>query len=170
MVANPHSASPAHGVNTAMPKPDLRPQQGFSPFEEGAAGGNPLLQGSEGFAGYAQMGQAMRRVSGERAPPTPSENGLHMEPPLPNDSANVALASSKGSRFAKFFDGNKNRDPVNARTQPSSGSPIGPSGGIRHDDHLVSNNGVNVNDNRAMAEIFNMLSNSAQVNPFLPII
>ncbi|KAF7436983.1 hypothetical protein PC9H_003817 [Pleurotus ostreatus] len=162
MVANPHSASPAHGINAAMPKPELRPQQGFSPFEEGAAGGNPMLQGSEGFASYSQMGQSMRRVSGERAPPIPSENGLHMESSLPNDTANVALASSKGSRFAKFFDGNKNRDPVNARAQPSSGSPIGPSGGIRHDDHLVGNNGINVNDNRAMAEIFNMLSNSAQ--------
>ncbi|KAG5221530.1 hypothetical protein IMY05_C4378000400 [Salix suchowensis] len=162
MVANPHSASPAHGINTAVPKPELRPQQGFSPFEEGAAGGNPLLQGSEGFTGYSQMGQSMRRVSGEHAPPTPSENGLHMESSLPNDTANVALASSKGSRFAKFFDGNKNRDPVNARAQPSSGSPIGPSGGIRHDGHLVGNNGINVNDNRAMAEIFNMLSNSAQ--------
>ncbi|KAL4267629.1 hypothetical protein AB1N83_002162 [Pleurotus pulmonarius] len=175
---NPHPGSRllAFGASSnAAPKPHSpmspssldppmvpNPHSGFSPFEEGAAGGNPLLQGSEGFAGYAQMGQAMRRVSGERAPPTPSENGLHMEPPLPNDSANVALASSKGSRFAKFFDGNKNRDPVNARTQPSSGSPIGPSGGIRHEDHLVSNNGVNVNDNRAMAEIFNMLSNSAQ--------
>ncbi|KAG9222963.1 hypothetical protein CCMSSC00406_0000348 [Pleurotus cornucopiae] len=162
MVANPHSASPAHGINAAMPKPELRPQQGFSPFEEGAAGGNPMLQGSEGFASYSQMGQSMRRVSGERAPPIPSENGLHVESSLPNDTANVALASSKGSRFAKFFDGNKNRDPVNARAQPSSGSPIGPSGGIRHDDHLVGNNGINVNDNRAMAEIFNMLSNSAQ--------
>ncbi|KAL0950976.1 hypothetical protein HGRIS_007724 [Hohenbuehelia grisea] len=104
-----------------------------------------------------------------RRPPQLTDNG-----PLPDHNAildpstNVALASSKGSRFAKFFDG-KGKDGAPPPPKLPAPSPIGsatlPSqASSRQDPGAPNAIGGVATEHRAMEDIFAMLSNSVQVN------
>ncbi|KII93485.1 hypothetical protein PLICRDRAFT_35702 [Plicaturopsis crispa FD-325 SS-3] len=149
------SHSPDIPFNSRASMPDnLRvQQQGFSPFDEASrtAFGHEQLRDPSNFAnGSDQLRRASAAAASDRSPfSTPIDPGY-------ND-----LNNGKGSRFAKFFDGKAREGPQPAARKPS-GFVSPPTAGHRQDsgafDAMMGGNP----DNRAMNDIFAMLSNSSQ--------
>ena len=179
---NPHQQSPLsdHPLNgdSSMQSPtgtstnqligsveSIRHQQMFAPFEDSSRQTLPL-EGARETKSMAQQPESIRRPTelnmypelGPHHDPAPFSTGLSQST---LDSANgpTAFASSKGSRFAKFFDGKTRDAPATTKSQSLVGqqspSPV-PS--HRHDMNFSGNN-----ENRAMEDIFAMLNNSSQV-------
>ncbi|KAH7921806.1 hypothetical protein BV22DRAFT_1095867 [Leucogyrophana mollusca] len=143
---------------------NLRSPRNFSPLDE-----------VRDRAAIAASSEAFRRgsaaLSGERnsflmEQAASNDTGLHGGIPNNNpgtayDAGGSGVATAKGSRFAKFFDG-KGRDTPAANKGPGGG--LGPSLGHPGSRQELGNfTGMSGNnpDTRAMEDIFAMLSNSA---------
>jgi hypothetical protein len=143
----------------------IRHQQMFTPFEDSSRQ-TLSLEGARETKAMAQQPESNRRPTelntypelGPHNNPAPFSMGLSQST---LDSANgpTTFASSKGSRFAKFFDGKTREAPATTKSQnlvgPQSSSPVLSH---RHDMNFSGNN-----ENRAMEDIFAMLNNSSQV-------
>jgi hypothetical protein len=150
-----------------------RPQHGFAPFEDPSRQAI-FLEGARESKGIVQP-ESIRRPTelnlySEFAPsihPAPFGTGLSQSA-VDSASGSGAYATSKGSRFAKFFDG-KTREAQAATKSPSHVGLQSSSPAPSHRHDIGSFNGVSTgnNDNRAMEDIFAMLSNSSQVCPTL---
>jgi zinc finger CCCH domain-containing protein 13 len=79
-----------------------------------------------------------------------------------------AYAMSKGSRFAKFFDGKSKEGPASiAKAQNAGGfQTSSPGPGQKHEASSFGGITTMNGENRAMDDIFAMLSNSTQVYGF----
>lgn len=180
------SHSPDIPFNSRASMPDnLRvQQQGFSPFDEASrtAFGHEQLRDPSNFAnGSDQLRRASAAAASDRSPFStpidPGYNDLNNGRFLNMIDSSVGASSSftgghvpavptyatgKGSRFAKFFDGKAREGPQPAARKPS-GFVSPPTAGHRQDsgafDAMMGGNP----DNRAMNDIFAMLSNSSQV-------
>lgn len=147
-------------------KPDtLLSSPGFSPFEDHSRS----TFGSEGqreLGSFAGLSDNQRRTPGERSPFTPSsEHASFQDVPLPMDNG-TGHSSSKGSRFAKFFDGRgrEGNPQVTKPYTPGNNLSSSPGPGGQRQEHSDFN-GIHggSHDPRAMDDIYAMLNSSAQV-------
>lgn len=152
-------------LQQGLPKSDaVRSLQGFSPFEEQTRP-SFIFEEPGKFAGSSTGSHQELR---EHVPFTPvAEHGSFQD--VSSDNG-VGLSTSKGSRFAKFFDG-KGRDGAISVAKPQgpigfpSSSP-GPGPGQRQEHFNAAMGGLT--DHRAMDDIYAMLNNSSQVSTNLP--
>ncbi|KAF8225027.1 hypothetical protein L208DRAFT_1409088 [Tricholoma matsutake] len=146
-------------LQQGLPKSDaVRSLQGFSPFEEQTRP-SFIFEEPGKFAGSSTGSHQELR---EHVPFTPvAEHGSFQD--VSSDNG-VGLSTSKGSRFAKFFDG-KGRDGAISVAKPQgpigfpSSSP-GPGPGQRQEHFNAAMGGLT--DHRAMDDIYAMLNNSSQ--------
>ena len=126
----------------------VRPPSGFSPFEEQMRQPYVFDEARE-FQNQPQINHRPSMDFGSQ----PEQNYNNM-------------AAGKGSRFAKFFDG-KSRDGLPAGKPPGPGVPLStsPLQNQRSDQANFGGIAPNAGDQRAMDELFAMLSNSSHVSP-----
>jgi len=170
--SNLQSIQPGIFQNSGMLQPEplksesLRPPPGFSPFEDQSRSSVGFDEPRE--QNFTQPPDSLRRVSAERPPFTlTSESGVYPDPSSFDPSNGAGYATSKGSRFAKFFDG-KAREGQTTMTKAET--PVGfvsssPIPGPRQEQGGF--NGGNT-DHRAMDDLFAMLNSSAQVSRCRP--
>jgi len=154
-----------HSLPSAEP---IHAQQGFSPFEDHSR--SYTFEESRENRPLAQQAEAIRRsaeptVYSDTATSAFSASAVHLSSDPANGHGNPgAYATSKGSRFAKFFDGKaRERQPPMAKAQNASGfHSSSPCPGQKQEASGFNGMpGVN-GDHKAMDDIFAMLNNSTQ--------
>ncbi|RDB29623.1 hypothetical protein Hypma_015351 [Hypsizygus marmoreus] len=157
--------SQSESTEQIPPKMDpLRSKPGFSPFEDPLRP-TYLLEEHRESSNFTMTSDIHRRGSAERSSFSPSTETGAFQDNSPSLENGAGYSASKGSRFAKFFDG-KGREalpPVGKVRPPGGIVSSSPSPGGQRQEHGVFNNGVHGGpDPRAMDEIYAMLSSSAQ--------
>ncbi|KAF9458197.1 hypothetical protein BDZ94DRAFT_1271270 [Collybia nuda] len=151
-------------ISQAPSKSDTVQQlAGFTPFEEPSRSPNILDDHREANF-FINPSDGYRRGTGERIFSSSNENGSLQDtsPTLENGGG---YSATKGSRFAKFFDGKgrENATPL-PKAQASVNFPPSPSPGQRQDSSGFVGLHGGVVDHRAMDDIYAMLNSSAQQN------